>query len=520
MLRSSLNKCLLLNAANSRLCTIARHTRPYSFTAPWLTDSQHPPPLPFSASQDTQDAPSSFPQYDVPSTSTPSSLHLPYLSGNSLITPTLDPHHATRFEDRNEKLLDGSFDFDCDYLVPRPPTNTSILNNNPFQEVHAASTLGHTLSITTEMFAEAAPPQLLFKSDATTCNLLSFDYACAGHAYHFPSKETARETVVRTLPSDLFSAETAGLPVSVSNGVTTTVLKPLNTEASAPSPMSLLVKECTAVEAFDKLKVGGVTSLGCGEDSVVGSMQLLGLADGVSGWNDVDSGHASLWSRLILHRFLTHYVKVYNNQNSVNSPSAGSEISQAKMLQILDRAYIDTRCILGEHKETGSSTLILASLNQSKDSLQVLNIGDSSIYVIRDGKIVFTANRESCPENRCPKQLGTNSTKLPSAVASYYSIPVQQGDLILMCSDGVSDNLWESEITDALEETFYKDDDASHTTNSAKIQAAADLLVSRATDRSFNEFVACPYHVKSSHCPTGGKNDDISVLLAEVAEFP
>lgn len=347
----------------------------------------------------------------------------------------------------------------------------------------------------------------LFKPDTQAVHDLEFRFACAGSAYHHPTKETSRETIVSTLPAELFSDASGNLPVSVGNGTSTTVLKNMSADGMSSSS-ALLVKECAAVGAFDKLTIGDVTSLGCGEDSLVASTQLLGLADGVSGWNDTNDGHASLWSRVVLHRILTHYAANYNQGMDVGD--------KAHNLRVLDEAYNETKKILEEHQETGSSTLILASLNEAKETLQVLNIGDSSIYVIRDGQVVFTAACEtSAAETKnCPQQFGTNSTQLPSEISRVYSFPIQEGDLVLMCSDGVSDNLWVNEITEALSEILDKEDEQKTLTE--KLQAAADLLARRATDRSFDGFAVCPYHVKSSHSPSGGKNDDISVLLARV----
>lgn len=367
----------------------------------------------------------------------------------------------------------------------------------------------------------------LFKPDTQAVHDLEFRFACAGSAYHHPTKETSRETIVSTLPAELFSDASGNLPVSVNNGTSTTVLKNMSADGMSSSS-ALLVKECPTVDAFDKLTIGDVTSLGCGEDSLVASTQLLGLADGVSGWNDTNDGHASLWSRVVLHRILTHYATNYNQGMEVGD--------KAHNLRVLDEAYTETKQILDEHHETGSSTLILASLNEAKETLQVLNIGDSSIYVIRDGQVVFTAaaadaaSESSSPVvaadaavevepkveiKNCPQQFGTNSTQLPSAISRVYSFPIQEGDLVLMCSDGVSDNLWENEITETLSEVLEKEENEQMTVTE-KLQVAADLLARRATDRSFDGFAVCPYHVKSSHSPSGGKNDDISVLLARV----
>lgn len=87
------------------------------------------------------------------------------------------------------------------------------------------------------------------------------------------------------------------------------------------------------------------------------------------------------------------------------------------------------------------------------------------------------------------------------------SLEVQPGDVVLMCSDGVADNLFIGEITEQLFEAYDK----------GGVQAAADSLVALAVDRSFDNFAVCPYQLSaSSFSSGGGKSDDISVVVAEI----
>ena len=443
--------------------------------------------------------------------STPSSQHVPQLAADFDLAPPVDPYYATRFNDQSEKLLENSIDYENDYFIPR--VQKSWTRQDPFEEVHWASPLGHTMTV--EASATLVDPTV---APLFTASSMEFNFACGGYAYH-TSKNPARETLISSLPKELFTGPAAQLPLSVNNGSSTLIMK-RNAEGEA------LINECT-VEAFDKLEVGDVTSMACGEDSVVASTQLLGLADGVSGWSHRKGGHAALWSRLILHRTLSHFVTNYNaHHSSVNgedpislpplsaqSTPKTSELQSTGSIDVtkaLDDAFVDTKVILNRQEETGSSTLILASLNEAENSLEVLNIGDSSIWVFRDGEVVFTVNHAAKSEN-CPRQLGTNSKEVPSTIVSPFSIPIQPNDLILMCSDGVSDNLWINEIRDLLKEKYDKANGVG------SLQAAADAIVMNATDRSFDNFAVCPYQLNASqYSSCGGKTDDISVLLAEV----
>lgn len=440
--------------------------------------------------------------------STPSSYHVPQLAADFDLAPPVDPYYATRFNDQSEKLLETSIDYDNDYFIPK--VQKALFKEEPFEQVHWASPLGHTMTV------EASKPLV----DPTVAPLfpastLEFNFACGGYAYH-SSKNPPRQTLISSLPEALFSGTAAQLPLSLNNGSSTLIMKRY---AEGETP----INECP-VEAFDKLEFGDMTSMACGEDSVVASTQLLGLADGVSGWSHHTGGHAALWSRLILHRTISHFVDNYNKQptSEISIPPLSSQSmsgtlelqtqSSIDALKALDDAFVDTKAILTRQQETGSSTLILAALNVAESSLEVLNIGDSSIWVFRNGEVVFTVNHAVKSEN-CPRQLGTNSKDLPSNIVSPFSIPILPNDLILMCSDGVSDNLWINEITDILKEKY--DEEAG----TGSLQAAADAIVLQATDRSFDNFAVCPYQLNASPFSTGGgKTDDISVLLAKVSK--
>lgn len=445
--------------------------------------------------------------------STPSSFHVPQLAPDFDLAPPSDPYYAPRFDNKTEKLLDTSIDFENDYFIPR--VQKAIFRDEPFEEVHSASPLGHTMTV-------EAPQSLVDPNVAPLFpqSSLEFKYACGGYAYH-SSKNPSRDTLTSSLPKALFSGPAAQMPLSVNNGSKTLIMK-----RSASENEEVPINACE-VEAFDKLDFGDMTTMAVGEDSVVASTQLLGLADGVSGWNQHKGGHAALWSRLILHRTMSHFVDFYSEQHG-NTAAADVSIpplpprvvpasttavntqSSVGVIKSLDAAFVDTKTILTRQQETGSSTLILAALNEVEGTLEVLNIGDSSIWVFRNGEVVFTVNHAAKSEN-CPRQIGTNSKEMPSAIVSPFTIPVEEGDLILMCSDGVSDNLWISEITDILKEKY------NQATGVGSLQEAADAVVLNATDRSFDNFAVCPYQLNASPFSTGGgKTDDISVLLAEV----
>lgn len=454
--------------------------------------------------------------------STPSSMHVPQMPMEWDIDSAEDPHFATRFTySPNDKLLENSVaDYENDYFIPR--VQKPVFRKEPFEEVHSASPLGHIMVVAdisgTKVHANVAP--LFAENNAK----FHFKFVCGGYAYH-TSKNPVRQTLTNSLPQRLFKGKAASQPLTLSDGIQKVIMK---RKVNGGFPLNEV-----PIGSFEKLEFGNLTSMACGEDSVVASTQLLGLADGVSGWNHHTGGHAALWSRLILHRTISHFVENYNihhlhpelakekvhERNEPPRPASKSmpltqdnqTQSRLDVIDALDDAFVETKDTLEKQQETGSSTLIIAALNEEQNTLDILNIGDSSIWVFREGEVIFTVNHVAKQAN-CPRQLGTNTTELPSTLVSPFSIPVEPGDLILMSSDGVSDNLWINEIEDILREKYDKDRDES-------LQEVADSIVHLATDRSFDNFAVCPYQLNAAtSANAGGKTDDISVLFAKVIE--
>jgi serine/threonine protein phosphatase PrpC len=429
---------------------------------------------------------------------------------------------------RRKILQNTVIDFENAYFIPR--VQKPIIRRVLFDEVHSASPQGRVVTVErAKAFAEANVTPLFAAAESkeeATNQPLEFRFVTGGYAYH-SSKNPPRSILTGALPHALFAGPAAEQPVTLSDGSSTTIMKRASTDSSDSEVLNAM-----PIEAFDKLEFGDLTSMACGEDSAVGSTQLLGLADGVSGWSHRVGGHAALWSRLILHRTISHYVDNYNEHadttktlSEQNSTEIVSTSRSKDLLNALDDGFTDAKAILAEQEEIGSSTLILAALDQASATadtanLEVLNIGDSSIWVFRDGALVFTVEHAPKLEN-CPRQLGTNTTDAPSALVSPYTIPVRAGDIVLLSSDGVSDNLWINEITDILREKYFSPRDAAADPGENLLQRAADAIVLMATDRSFDNFAVCPYQLNAAPYSTGGgKTDDISVLLAEIVERP
>lgn len=250
-------------------------------------------------------------------------------------------------------------------------------------------------------------------------------------------------------------------------------------------------------------------SIKAGDDAMLVSPTVMAVADGISGW-ELKGKQCSLgiWARSMLEttsRLMTEY-KLSHFPHHLN---------KRDIEQILDDSYLHTSHLMDLQGLKGSSTLILGML--SGDTLKYINIGDSKLYVVRDGEIV-ALNQEQMVDYLCPQQIGTQTLNLlPSEMASVDEIQLQPEDLIVMCSDGISDNLYDWEILQFLDEflNFKKDN----------MRVVASKILAKCKLVAYDDNAYTPYNEKINKLPEnrfgknlslGGKLDDMSLCIAKV----
>lgn len=184
-----------------------------------------------------------------------------------------------------------------------------------------------------------------------------------------------------------------------------------------------------------------------GDDAIVVSRNFLGVNDGVGAWANKERGHAALWSRLIAHFWDVATEEVFLEDGTVDP------------IEYLQEAYEMTTQVTGGSKGIlGTTTAISALLHWRMGVNEALtpvlyatNIGDCKVMVFRprEEAIVFRT-KEQWHWFDCPKQLGSNSKDTPRTDATCDVVDLQEGDLVLAVSDGVTDNLWENEICTSI----------------------------------------------------------------------
>ncbi|MCL7032135.1 hypothetical protein MKW94_007858 [Papaver nudicaule] len=233
-----------------------------------------------------------------------------------------------------------------------------------------------------------------------------------------------------------------------------------------------------------------------GEDAHFISDNTVGVADGVGGWTKqgIDSGE---YSRQLMSNSL---ISVTNYMQQDIDP-----------MQILTEAYLNTN-------KQGSSTACILTLINDK-GLHAVNVGDSGFVVLRRGCSIFRSPTQQHGFNY-PYQLGQNSPDKPSSADVLEFKEITTGDVIVMGTDGLFDNLfpWEIEkvILDAEEEA---------TSRGGKIEpnevawALAEYALKKSLDpNNPTPFAEAEKLNNSLSKGTGGKADDITVIVSYVCD--
>jgi len=263
---------------------------------------------------------------------------------------------------------------------------------------------------------------------------------------------------------------------------------------------------------------GQYASVQVGEDAYFRRSDSLGVADGVGGWTGTTGANPALYSRKLMHYA---YLELERFDN-IDDPSF-YDYDKADPVEILQKSY--EHCLADAEKEgiVGSSTACLVILRNNE--LRIANIGDCGVSIIRHNNYVFRSEEQQHSFN-FPVQLGTGSSDSP-ADAQRFSVTVEKGDIVILASDGLFDNLFDEDILDIVRHHV-----AAHTIQSGKNkvprivnlepQTISDALAKRAKSISEDtRNVNSPFQsraIQEGLYYQGGKADDISVLVAIVKD--
>jgi serine/threonine protein phosphatase PrpC len=286
-----------------------------------------------------------------------------------------------------------------------------------------------------------------------------------------------------------------------------------------------------------------------GADSFFFSSTAAGVADGVGEWE---------WRfKLDPRKFAEQLMKgcLLSAEKHREDPCSSSEQAELKALTVLSEGFDEARAF-------GSSTACVMTLDDSGERIGVANLGDSGLIHFRKqfltGALSMTCvmrTREQQHGFNIPYQLsrlpepeqyeeishdpiytelistlrtlsGRQLSKIDQAVdADLYSSRVKEGDLIILATDGVLDNLWNYDLLSVVGES------AAVSPFDARIHFVEDgptdpeLIAKAVANAAYEKSILgggykSPFGVecrkRTGAVHLGGKMDDITVVACWV----
>lgn len=223
-----------------------------------------------------------------------------------------------------------------------------------------------------------------------------------------------------------------------------------------------------------------------GEDAyfICPDKQVIGVADGVGGWADmgVDAGE---------------YARQLMNESMIAAQQEPAGCIDTARVMVI--AHSKTTC-------RGSSTACILAL--SNYGLQAANLGDSGFLVVRNGRLVFKSPAQQHNFN-VPFQLENGGGDPPDA-AQVFTVEVAVGDVVVAGTDGVFDNLYDSELVTIVVQA---------TRSGLSPDITAKNIASLARERAQDCNRQTPFSAAAQDAGFrfyGGKMDDITVIVSYV----
>lgn len=222
-----------------------------------------------------------------------------------------------------------------------------------------------------------------------------------------------------------------------------------------------------------------------GEDATFIKGRTFGVFDGVSGAEKEDG--VPLYSRT-----LANEMKKMCGMN-------GDTVQEMT-------TYLSSAASYADGSATGASTAVVASIGEN-GFLQALNVGDSCCMVVRDGKVT-AKTREISHYWECPYQLSEDSPDQPKD-GTKLNVELIPGDLIIMGSDGVFDNVNDDQLLELVAKS-----------SGVKPTSLAKKVCDLSRKVSLDKTAATPYSKQAQRRGDadfrdglGGKVDDVSCIV-------
>lgn len=263
----------------------------------------------------------------------------------------------------------------------------------------------------------------------------------------------------------------------------------------------------SAVSGFPKDQVNAKCRKGqFGDDSWFiaryKTADVMGVADGVGGWRryGIDPGDFSFSLMKACERLVT------NGGFRPSNPAT-----------LLARSYHEL--LESKQQILGSSTACVLVFSREEQLLYAANIGDSGFLVVRRGKVIHRSLEQQHYFNTPfqlalppPGQSGLVLSDSPES-ADRLELRVEDGDVILLATDGVFDNVPDHMLVTEMTKLQGERDPA-------RLQGVANAIAWMARSLAFDDEYMSPFALSARQNgiqAIGGKPDDVTVLLATVA---
>lgn len=283
-------------------------------------------------------------------------------------------------------------------------------------------------------------------------------------------------------------------------------------------------------------------SLYLSENQPQNGYSFLAVADGVGGWSE-SGGDSSKISTGILNEMKIQVGKLdksivkVNNKSDPKDPKESEKPTDVEETDVLLKTIgikaFDSMKNRG-HK-SGSTTVCTCLLDHSKGIMEISNVGDSGALVLRDGSI-FKKTKAGVEGFNAPHQLGFdikgNQYGSYAAMETKILVDLKPGDIVVLMSDGVIDNVYEDELCSFVYKLvggLVNGDDLKKIADRSKLDKAiterlkttAQTIAMNAYARAKETLWKSPFAesaISHGYYYMGGKQDDISVIVGVVLD--
>lgn len=312
-----------------------------------------------------------------------------------------------------------------------------------------------------------------------------------GHSHAVPAEaatvSATQGSTDSSLASDTASSDTettaASIPTAEENSADTN-----GTTAKSDRLEQLRFQAAAAVLPHpDKVGKGGEDAFFIADNGLA-----LGIADGVGSWSErnIDPG---LYSRMLMEK------------------------SKQAVLEIPLSEDVARQVLIQAHKQTnlmGSSTACVVLLDGSK--LRTANLGDSGFMVLRKERILFVSSPQQHSFNFPYQLAGPNCSGDNPRNAEKFELDMRKGDVLILTTDGVSDNVWPQEAAAVVSTIMRRG-------GPPKVAAAGLANFARFRSEDQGQMTPFAYGAQQANMTfgggrpyLGGKPDDITVVVGLV----